>query len=1177
MKDLRVIRNGDVTLQDNPKLCYLADRVNWNELLFDNKTQKIEKKNSHQHCYEKGVSLANCHKNCEAAKVDGKTHCWDGGEEDCQKMYRSVCEWPCTQCYRNTTQQTYECCHASCVGGCTAPGPEHCIACENFSMDGKCVDSCPPIKVFDSKKGKLMYNPNGRFQNGKHCVERCPDELLIEDDVCVRHCSDRHYHDPKKDTRKCERCGLRCPKVCTVETPLNASMLKNLDGCEHIDGHLTFDKDPPPYTYEDLKVLKSVTSVSEYVLIVNQPFYDLKFLSNLTTIEGRKLNTERWALAIYRCDNLGSLDFTSLEIIKAGDVFVRENRRLCFVDSIDWGMLMRSNHTSIRGNRDQDFCESEGLECDENCNESGCWGPGPEACLECQAWRALGKCVPECPSVGFMRNQSSMECQQCAEQCSTCNGPTATDCLACRHFSLYNNESKRLECLKTCPASHYHLDSTCLPCNDACYHYGCTGPGVHIGEGGCNKCKFALVDGAESSQNSLKVARCLVGKSMTTVCQDNELYDHYTSTAEVEGVVETHCAKCDDECRNCTSAGRSTIKNGCVCRTYSYRVASDEFCIGKCPPKTYLERERNETLYGVCGRCHPLCDLNDGCNDSTPTGCFRCREHYVLDPQTNVQTCVEECPPDLPYTDNRRCLDHDAQANRSRVKTIIVGTVLSAFVLMVLVIMFFYCQSRKIARKLKIVEMDNYSDMPELSRIDPNIRPNMSRISLIPASELQIKENCKLGSGAFGTVYAGMYIPKKNLKLPVAIKIFKQSGKVTAQQSDEMMEEATNMFRLKHEHLLRILGFCMHEDGLKIVTIYRPLGDLQNFLKQQKASLGAREQMLYCYQISSAMKYLFEQRVVHRDLAARNVLVKKTNHVEITDFGLSKILKYDSDSVTVKSGKVAIKWLAIEIFADHCYTHASDVWAFAVTCWEIITFGQSPYQGMSADAIHGFLKDGNRLAQPPNCSPDLYQELLRCWMSNPDSRPTFPTLYSRFKEFCKVPQLFIENANESALVDLTAEENYQNERLREMFDGSDFADPLTYFESDPSAPNSPTSAATFALPRAVQRGPSATSQRYQAVPFANSDARNGEVAMDEGNYLVPNTKCREQQATLYTPVVVNQHGSTELVNSNEYYNEPKPDAGYYNDVGTSSAQETTKKKPSLEEIKEEEIEKETCV
>lgn len=127
------------------------------------------------------------------------------------------------------------------------------------------------------------------------------------------------------------------------------------------------------------------------------------------------------------------------------------------------------------------------------------------------------------------------------------------------------------------------------------------------------------------------------------------------------------------------------------------------------------------------------------------------------------------------------------------------------------------------------------------------------------------------------------------------------------------------------------------------------------------------------------------------DLAARNVLVRNFNHVEVTDFGLAQLLSGDEDSgggVVITEGRVAVKWLAIESLRDHVYNERTDVWAFGVTCWEILTFGEAPYrelQSVLPRRDHHFaahfadlLERGHRLKQPLNCSQDLYQELLNC-------------------------------------------------------------------------------------------------------------------------------------------------------------------------------------------------------
>lgn len=51
------------------------------------------------------------------------------------------------------------------------------------------------------------------------------------------------------------------------------------------------------------------------------------------------------------------------------------------------------------------------------------------------------------------------------------------------------------------------------------------------------------------------------------------------------------------------------------------------------------------------------------------------------------------------------------------------------------------------------------------------------------------------------------------------------------------------------------------------------------------------------------MEYLYKNRLLHRDLAARNVLVRRTNHVEVTDFGLAKMLEKGKNEIII-GGKV---------------------------------------------------------------------------------------------------------------------------------------------------------------------------------------------------------------------------------------------------------------------------------
>lgn len=95
------------------------------------------------------------------------------------------------------------------------------------------------------------------------------------------------------------------------------------------------------------------------------------------------------------------------------------------------------------------------------------------------------------------------------------------------------------------------------------------------------------------------------------------------------------------------------------------------------------------------------------------------------------------------------------------------------------------------------------------------------------------------------------------MAIPVAIKVINvgdmagDSGFIkTGNTEAEMIEEAGIMAKLRHEHLLGLVGICFAK-GVKIVTPLRPLGPLNKFLHDHRNKLGARDLMLYTYQISS--------------------------------------------------------------------------------------------------------------------------------------------------------------------------------------------------------------------------------------------------------------------------------------------------------------------------------------
>eukprot|EP00116_Pleurobrachia_bachei_P010055 sb/3470317/ len=77
-------------------------------------------------------------------------------------------------------------------------------------------------------------------------------------------------------------------------------------------------------------------------------------------------------------------------------------------------------------------------------------------------------------------------------------------------------------------------------------------------------------------------------------------------------------------------------------------------------------------------------------------------------------------------------------------------------------------------------------------------------------------------------------------------------------------------------------------------------------------------------QITMALRYIHNKRVLHRDLKTQNVFLTRSNIIKIGDFGIARVLEHTVDMASTCVGTPC--YLSPEICQDKPYNSKSDIW-----------------------------------------------------------------------------------------------------------------------------------------------------------------------------------------------------------------------------------------------------------
>ncbi|KAG9135016.1 hypothetical protein Leryth_023440 [Lithospermum erythrorhizon] len=160
----------------------------------------------------------------------------------------------------------------------------------------------------------------------------------------------------------------------------------------------------------------------------------------------------------------------------------------------------------------------------------------------------------------------------------------------------------------------------------------------------------------------------------------------------------------------------------------------------------------------------------------------------------------------------------------------------------------------------------------------------------IKSATQDFKDGLVIGRGGFGKVYKG-YI--KNGQEVVAVKRLNYGSK---QGEDEFWMEIESLSRLRHLHLVTLIGYCNEGDERILIYEYMPGGTVADHLYQTKGAdqppLSWENRLKICIGAARGLDYLHTGTapgLIHRDVKDSNILLDDKFIAKIADFGLAKL------------------------------------------------------------------------------------------------------------------------------------------------------------------------------------------------------------------------------------------------------------------------------------------------
>jgi hypothetical protein len=159
-----------------------------------------------------------------------------------------------------------------------------------------------------------------------------------------------------------------------------------------------------------------------------------------------------------------------------------------------------------------------------------------------------------------------------------------------------------------------------------------------------------------------------------------------------------------------------------------------------------------------------------------------------------------------------------------------------------------------------------------------------------------------LGQGGFGVVYKG----ELHDGTKIAVKRM-GSGVISSKGLNEFKSEIAVLTKVRHRHLVALLGYCLDGNEKLLVYEYMPQGTLSrhlfNWAEEGLKPMEWTRRLTIALDVARGVEYLHglaHQSFIHRDLKPSNILLGDDMRAKVSDFGLVRLAPEGKGSIETR-------------------------------------------------------------------------------------------------------------------------------------------------------------------------------------------------------------------------------------------------------------------------------------